>query len=100
MKKLFATVAFAAALSGCGHMQAMYQADYEESLKPEPKIGMTMQQVIDETKYGRPTRHNTSNYASGRIDQFVYDTVEKHGYMNFENGILTSTQDLHTTKLR
>ena len=53
----------------------------------EPVVGMTQQDVIDTTTWGRPTKINKTENAYGISEQWVYPNYQ---YLYFEDGILTS----------
>jgi hypothetical protein len=57
---------------------------------PDPRIGMTMKQVVDRTNWGEPDDVNSVTTANGHAEQWVYGT---HGhYLYFRNGRLTAIQ--------
>jgi hypothetical protein len=60
-----------------------------QSLKPNPRLGMTAKQVIENTSWGKPNSINTSGGKWGIHEQWVYDG----SYLYFENGKLTSWQN-------
>ena len=51
--------------------------------KPDAKIGMTQQQVLNDTNWGKPKYVNTTINAYGRSEQWVYGTYQ---YLYFKNG--------------
>ena len=53
----------------------------------EPIIGMTKQDIIDKTTWGRPTKINKTENINGVSEQWVYPN---HQYLYIEDGILTS----------
>ena len=61
-----------------------------QEAKPLPRIGMTSQQVVKETNWGRPYDINRTTTRRGTSEQWVYGNRR---YLYFENGILTAIQD-------
>lgn len=57
--------------------------------KPDAKIGMTKEQVLNNTNWGKPKYVNTTINAYGTREQWVYETYQ---YLYFNNGKLTSIQ--------
>lgn len=57
--------------------------------KPGVSIGMTTQQVAEQTSWGRPNKVNRTTTANGVDEQWVYNG----GYLYFHNGILRSVQN-------
>ncbi len=57
---------------------------------PPPRIGMTRQQVVNDTRWGRPDDINRTTTARGVREQWVYGSRR---YLYFENGVLTAIQD-------
>lgn len=66
------------------------QAHREKMARPSPKIGMTKQQVINETNWGAPYDRNRTITAGRTREQWVYGLGR---YLYFDNGILTGIQD-------
>lgn len=68
------------------------QKEKEEQEKEKnfysPEIGMTKEEVLDSI-WGHPDKKNVDDYAWGTSEQWVY---KNHGYIYFENGIVTSIQ--------
>jgi hypothetical protein len=62
--------------------------DHRRRSKPGVAIGMTSDQVINDTDWGAPRSRNTTMNASGIHEQWVYG----FGYLYFDNGVLTSIQ--------
>lgn len=70
--------------------QAKKEAEEKARKKQEGvTIGMTKQDVLD-SNWGEPKKINTSTYAWGTYEQWVYGNGN---YLYFENGILTSIQN-------
>lgn len=55
-----------------------------------PRIGMTWQQVVNQTSWGKPYDINRTTTASGTREQWVYGDRR---YLYFDNGVLTAIQD-------
>ena len=55
-------------------------------------IGMTRERVL-QSSWGRPDKVNTTTYAHGTHEQWVYNTGYVRGYLYFENGILVTIQN-------
>lgn len=68
---------------------AKIEADRATS-NAEPNIGMTKEEVL-RGKWGLPDKKNTYTYSWGTHEQWVY---EGYGYVYFENGVVTSIQDM------
>lgn len=62
----------------------------ELAKKPNPKIGMTKEIVINETNWGKPQYINRTTTRYGIDEQFVYSDYR---YLYFKNGKLTTIQD-------
>lgn len=64
---------------------------YERNLakKPAAKIGMTKNQVRNQTNWGEPNSINKTVTAYGTIEQWIYDDYQ---YLYFKNGKLTTIQ--------
>lgn len=69
--------------------------------KPIPKIGMSKSKVIEDTSWGAPDHINTSIYANGTHEQWIYRYYSGYGssthvsntyYVYFINGKVTSIQ--------
>ncbi len=65
-----------------------FAQDNRRHAKPGVVLGMTTEQVINETSWGKPARRNTTTTASGTREQWVY----YNQYLYFENGVLVSIQ--------
>ncbi len=61
-----------------------------QAAKPSPRIGMTRQQVVNDTHWGRPYDINRTTSSSGVREQWVYGNRR---YLYFDNGVLTVIQD-------
>jgi len=61
-----------------------------QEAKPAPRIGMTSEQVINQTRWGMPYDIRRTTTASGTREQWVYDSRR---YLYFDNGVLTAIQD-------
>ena len=61
-----------------------------QAAKPSPRIGMTRQQVVNDTNWGRPYDINRTTSRLGVREQWVYGTRR---YLYFDNGVLTAIQD-------
>lgn len=57
---------------------------------PSPKLGMTQQQIVDQSNWGRPIDINRTITATGTREQWVYGNRR---YLYFQNGVLTAIQD-------
>ena len=57
---------------------------------PGVRIGMTTEQVLKESNWGKPRRINRTTTASGTREQWVYGYPN---YLYFTNGVLTSIQN-------
>jgi hypothetical protein len=55
--------------------------------KPGVRIGMTPEQVLNESSWGKPYRVNRTTSASGTTEQWVYG---ERNFLYFENGVLTT----------
>ncbi len=61
-----------------------------QAARPGVRIGMTQDQVINGTHWGKPSKVNRTTTRYGTSEQWVYG----HGnYLYFENGVLTSIQN-------
>src|SRR5262249_42881936 len=70
----------------------MFAEDERQAAKPGAEIGMTAQQVMNETSWGRfpiLNVHRTRD-ASGTLEQWVYGPGR---YLYFRNGMLVSIQN-------
>ena len=63
---------------------------YKLCLKPSARIGMTKDQVINDTEWGKPEKVNTTTTASGNTEQWRYFGG---GYLYFTNGRLTAIRN-------
>lgn len=72
--------------------QAKAQAAYRAALQKKPgvTVGMTAQEVINKTNWGRPAKVNRTTTASGVDEQWVYGGGN---YLYFRNGVLRSIQN-------
>ena len=61
-----------------------------QAAKPGVRIGMTEQEVIDQSSWGRPLGRNRTTTASGTREQWIYGG---RNYLYFENGRLTAIQN-------
>ena len=61
----------------------------ELAKKPNAKIGMTTDQILNKSNWGKPDDINTTIDAYGKFEQWVY---EDNQYLYFKNGKLTSIQ--------
>jgi hypothetical protein len=71
-------------------MAAEKAARDELAKKPGVRIGMTPDQVINETSWGRPEYINRTTTAAGVNEQWVYSL---RSYLYFNNSILVSIQN-------
>ena len=58
--------------------------------KPGVRIGMTAEEVIEKTRWGRPLRKNRTTTAAGVHEQWVYGGGN---YLYFQDGRLTAIQN-------
>lgn len=65
------------------------ESEYKRQLatKPDPRIGMTTNQVLNKSNWGKPSDINTTIDSSGKSEQWVYGNGE---YLYFKNDKLTS----------
>lgn len=72
--------------------RAKARAAYNAELKKKPgvTVGMTAQEVINKTSWGRPAKVNRTTTASGVDEQWVYGGGN---YLYFRNGVLRSIQN-------
>lgn len=57
-------------------------------------IGMTPEQVMTETNWGKPTQINRTTTANGIREQWVYrNAANRSQYLYFVNGKLTAIQN-------
>lgn len=70
--------------------QARRDARAAQLAKPSPRIGMTKDQVINQTNWGRPYDINRTTTAAGTREQWVYGIGH---YLYFEGSILKAIQD-------
>lgn len=74
-------------------LQAQYKKEEEKrrllAKKPDAQIGMSKNQVLNNTNWGKPKDINTTIDASGRSEQWIYGNQK---YLYFKNGKLTSMQ--------
>lgn len=61
----------------------------EKAKKIDPRIGMTTNQILHNSKWGKPYSINTTIDASGKYEQWIYGNGK---YLYFKNGKLTSIQ--------
>jgi len=61
-----------------------------QAAKPGVQIGMSGEQVIKTTSWGRPDRVNRTTTTHGTLEQWVY---RSGGYLYFRNGVLTTIQN-------
>lgn len=57
--------------------------------KPNVKIGMTTNQVLNNSNWGEPKDRNTTINEYGKFEQWIYGNSK---YLYFKNGKLTSIQ--------
>lgn len=57
--------------------------------RPNPKIGMTREQILYKSNWGEPQDINTTIDAYGTFEQWIYGGSK---YLYFKNGMLTSIQ--------
>ena len=68
-----------------------YEAAQEAlAKKPNARIGMTREQVLNHTNWGEPDYINTTTNRGGKLEQWVY---EGNQYLYFKNGRLISIQN-------
>lgn len=77
------------AISRAAREKAETERKRREAL-PSPRIGMTREQVINQTRWGKPYDVNRTTTARGTREQWVYGDRR---YLYFDNGILTTIQD-------
>lgn len=65
----------------------------EQAARPYPKIGMTKDQVRNDTSLGDPDSINRTTTADGVSEQWVYEKYTSATYLYFVNGILQVIQD-------
>ena len=69
----------------------------KQASAPGVKIGMTPNQVINDTSWGAPKKINRTTTSSGVREQWVYDHCGYSrcygGYLYFTNGVLTAIQN-------
>ncbi|MDP1990505.1 MAG: cell envelope integrity protein TolA [Syntrophales bacterium] len=70
--------------------EARKKAIAVQEAKPEPRIGMTKNQVIHESRWGTPHDVNRTKTVNGTREQWVYGIRR---YLYFDNGVLTAIQD-------
>lgn len=70
--------------------RANYNA--RESSRIKPRIGMTAKEA-EQSTWGYPNKVNTTTYASGTDEQWVYRSGSSSKYLYFTNGRLTSIQE-------
>ena len=58
--------------------------------RPGVKIGMTPEEVVEKTNWGRPQKKNRTTTTRGTSEQWVYGNGN---YLYFENGRLTAIQN-------
>lgn len=84
----------AKALANLSKKHATYVAAAKESKRkaalPGVRIGMTKEQVLKETNWGRPQSINRTTTASGTREQWVYGYPN---YLYFHNNVLVSIQN-------
>ncbi|CAJ97168.1 DUF2845 domain-containing protein [Cupriavidus necator] len=61
----------------------------QQAAKPGVRIGMTSQQVLEDTHWGKPQYVNKTQNAYGITEQWVYRTGN---YLYFRNGVLETIQ--------
>lgn len=74
--------------SGAKQRLLDFAKDHRRLAKPGVAIGMTTQQVMNETRWGEPHRRNITQRASTVEEQWIYD----YGYLYFQNGRLVLVQ--------
>ncbi|HME26491.1 MAG TPA: hypothetical protein VKI44_35060 [Acetobacteraceae bacterium] len=67
----------------------LFARGHHQLAKPGASIGMTPEQVINDTSWGRPNRVNRTTTAAGEREQWVYPGQH---YLYFENGRLAAVQ--------
>ena len=84
----------AKAISNIQKKQANFVAAAKESKRlvslPGVRIGMTTEQVLKETSWGKPRSINRTTTAYGTREQWVYSNSN---YLYFTNEVLTSIQN-------
>lgn len=70
--------------------EARNEAIRAQAARPRASIGMTKDQVLYGTRWGRPANVRRTTTASGQREQWVYDVGR---YLYFDNGVLTMIQD-------
>lgn len=71
------------------YKQQVREQKLKLSKKPDAKIGMTTNQVLNNTNWGTPIRIRTTTNAKGISEQWVYDDYQ---YLYFDNDKLTTIQ--------
>lgn len=67
---------------------------YKTCLKPHARIGMTQEQVLNDTEWGYGiVKRNKTVTAFGVSEQWVYAPSSGGGYLYFTNGKLTAIQN-------
>ena len=62
--------------------------------KPGPQLGMTREQVVNNTFLGNPMKINRTVTAYGISEQWIYpDGIGGRRYLYFRNGSLVGIQD-------
>lgn len=74
----------------------MYQQNQERerkarelAKKPNPKIGMTKKQVLNDTNWGEPNGIRTFITAKGAREVWTYNTYNNYKFLYFDSGKLT-----------
>ena len=82
------------AISNIQKKQANFIAASKETKRlaslPGVRVGMTAEQVLKETSWGKPRSINRTTNAHGTREQWVYGYPN---YLYFTNGVLTSIQN-------
>lgn len=68
----------------------LYARDERKQAKPGVVIGMTMQQVTEETSWGAPRDKHRTTTATATSEQWVYGD---RSYLYFDNGVLVSIRN-------
>jgi hypothetical protein len=67
----------------------LFARGHHQLAKPGALIGMTAEQVINDTSWGRPNHVNSTTTAAGEREQWLYPGQQ---YLSFENGRLVAVQ--------
>lgn len=60
---------------------------------PKPRVGMTQEQVRNETSWGNPLTTNTLSTGSGRTEIWYWGVYSTTSWVMFQNGIVTAVYE-------